>query len=428
MKIRYLLIYIISLLIIGITGCCIIINGGLSKDIPTHTIDINRCIVKLGNSWDDVSSHEDQLITKDESFDYCVIDNNGKVLIFTRDDMAMSISSATSNYDIIRDIEVDGNVTGKIIIHNPKTEIEKETNIKIAAFIGGLTFLTIIVLVTYYLYLRSRIIAPFAKLKNFATRIAGGNLDTPLEMDKDNVFGAFTESFDIMREELKASREREAEALKSRKELVAQLSHDIKTPVASIKAMTDVMSLIAQDEDSKETLSAINGKADQIDNLISNLFHATLEELEQLEVRPEDTDSTEIIKIVKEADYLNKVSELDIREAVVFFDKMRLEQVISNVIFNSYKYANTEIRVTSRFENGNTDHLVITIADKGPGVPESELELITQKFKRGSNAGSKDGSGLGLYISDYLMKRMGGDLVVKNLKDGFAVELWIKVS
>ena len=122
------------------------------------------------------------------------------------------------------------------------------------------------------------------------------------------------------------------------------------------------------------------------------------------------------------------VSELDIREAVVFFDKMRLEQVISNVIFNSYKYANTEIRVTSRFENGDTDHLVITIADKGLGVPESELELITQKFKRGSNAGSKDGSGLGLYISDYLMKRMGGDLVVKNLKDGFAVELWIKVS
>ena len=107
---------------------------------------------------------------------------------------------------------------------------------------------------------------------------------------------------------------------------------------------------------------------------------------------------------------------------------MRLEQVISNVIFNSYKYANTEIRVTSRFENGDTDHLVITIADKGPGVPESELELITQKFKRGSNAGSKDGSGLGLYISDYLMKRMGGDLVVKNLKDGFAVELWIKMS
>ena len=59
------------------------------------------------------------------------------------------------------------------------------------------------------------------------------------------MLGSFTESFDIMREELKASREREEKAVKSRKELVAQLSHDIKTPVSSIKAMTDVMSLTA---------------------------------------------------------------------------------------------------------------------------------------------------------------------------------------
>lgn len=428
MKVRYLLIYILAVLMTGIAGCCIIVSGSLSRSVPTHTIDINRCIIRLSGSWDEISSREDQLIDGDESFDYSVIDNNGKVLIYTRDDISMSVSSATSNYDIIRDIEVDGRVEGKLIVHNPKAEIERETNIKIGIFIGSLTAITILLLITYYLYVRNRIVVPFRKLKGFAVRIAGGNLDTPLEMDKGNVFGAFTESFDIMREELKASREREAEALKSRKELVAQLSHDIKTPVASIKAMTDVMSLTAEDEGSRETLSAINAKADQIDNLISNLFHATLEELEQLEVRPEDTDSTVIVKIIREADYLRKVKELKILDAVLSFDRLRLEQVISNIIFNSYKYADTDITVTSRFEKMDTDHLVITIADKGPGVPEAELELITQKFKRGSNAGNNDGSGLGLYISDYLMKRMGGDLVVKNSNGGFAVELWIKVS
>ncbi len=426
MKFRFLLIYIIVLIAVGSAGCYVIMNGSLSKEIPTHTTEINRCIIRLGDDWDAVSSRSDELITPDEEFDYAVLDNDSNVLIYTRDDVAKSISSATSNYDIIRDIEKDGVVVGKILVHNPKAELAKQTNTKIAVFVGSLIAVTILVFVFYYLYIKKSVIDPFRKLKSFAVRIAGGNLDTPLEMDKENAFGAFTESFDIMREELKASHDREEKAVKSRKELVAQLSHDIKTPVASIKAMTDVMSLTATDE-TKDTIAAISAKADQIDELISNLFHATLEELEQLEVKPEDVNSTDIVKIIKDADYLGKIKKLDIKEAVVYADKLRLNQVVSNIIFNSYKYANTEISVNGKFDSENK-YLLIEIADKGPGVPEDELEIITQKFKRGSNAGNNDGSGLGLYISDYLMKKMDGRLTPKNIEGGFAVELALKIS
>lgn len=426
MKFRFLLIYIVVLIAVGSAGCYVIMNGSLSKEIPTHTTEINRCIIRLGDDWDAVSSRSDELITPDEDFDYAVIDNDSNVLIYTRDDVAKSISSATSNYDIIRDIEKDGVVVGKILVHNPKAELAKQTNTKIAVFVGSLIAVTILVFVFYYLYIKKIVIDPFRKLKSFAVRIAGGNLDTPLEMDKGNAFGAFTESFDIMREELKASHDREEKAVKSRKELVAQLSHDIKTPVASIKAMTDVMSLTATDE-TKDTIAAISAKADQIDELISNLFHATLEELEQLEVKPEDVNSTDIVKIIKDADYLGKIKKLDIKEAVVYADKLRLNQVVSNIIFNSYKYANTDISVNGKFDSENK-YLLIEIADKGPGVPEDELEIITQKFKRGSNAGNNDGSGLGLYISDYLMKKMDGRLTPKNIEGGFAVELALKIS
>ena len=426
MKLRFLLIYIAVLIAVGAGGCYVIANGKLSKDIPTHTIEINRCISRLADDWDEIKSNEAVLIESDEMFDYSVIDNDGNVLIYTRDDIAMSIQSATSNYDIIRDIEVNGITEGKILVHNPKAELEKETNIKIAVFTGCLVIITVIVFVTYYIYLKRRVIDPFYKLKGFAVRIAGGNLDTPLDMDKGNVFGPFTESFDIMRDELKASRDREQQAVKSRKELVAQLSHDIKTPVASIKAMSDVLSLTA-DEETKVTISQISNKADQIDALISNLFHATLEELEQLEVKPEDIDSTDIVQMISEADYLKKVNVLDIKQAVVIADRLRLNQVINNIIFNSYKYADKEINVTSRFDNANK-MLLIEIADKGPGVPEEELEIITQKFKRGSNAGNSAGSGLCLYISDYLMIQMGGSLTPKNKEDGFAVEIGLKIS
>ena len=427
MKLRFLLIYIAFVLAVGIAGCYVIAGGKLSEEIPVHTIEINRLLVSLEEDWDSVSSYKDKPIESDSSFDYSVIDTNGNVILYTRDDIAKSISSATSDYDIIRDIEVDGKVSGYLIVHNPKAELEKQTNMKIALFVMSLILLTVIVSVLYYIYLKRRVLDPFKKLKGFAVRVAGGNLDTPLEMDKGNVFGSFTESFDIMREELKASREREEKAVKSRKELVAQLSHDIKTPVSSIKAMTDVMSLTASEED-KVTINAINAKADQIDSLISNLFHATLEELEQLEVKPEDINSTDIVQMIKDADYQNKIEKLDIKDAVVFADRLRLNQVLNNIIFNSYKYADTMINVTSRFENAGSKYLFIEIADKGPGVPEEELEMITQKFKRGSNAGNKDGSGLGLYISDYLMNKMEGSLTVRNTGDGFAVEIGIKIS
>ena len=427
MKLRFLLIYIAFVLAVGIAGCYVIAGGKLSNEIPVHTIEINRLLVSLEEDWDSVSSYKDKPIESDSSFDYSVIDTNGNVILYTRDDIAKSISSATSDYDIIRNIEVDGKVSGYLIVHNPKAELEKQTNMKIALFVMSLVLLTVIVSVLYYIYLKRRVLDPFKKLKGFAVRVAGGNLDTPLEMDKGNVFGQFTESFDIMREELKASREREEKAVKSRKELVAQLSHDIKTPVSSIKAMTDVMSLTATEED-KVTINAINAKADQIDSLISNLFHATLEELEQLEVKPEDINSTDIVQMIKDADYQNKIEKLDIKDAVVFADRLRLNQVLNNIIFNSYKYADTMINVTSRFENAGSKYLFIEIADKGPGVPEEELEMITQKFKRGSNAGNKDGSGLGLYISDYLMNKMEGSLTVRNTGDGFAVEIGIKIS
>lgn len=427
MKLRFLLIYIAFVLAVGIAGCYVIAGGKLSNEIPVHTIEINRILVGLEQDWDSVSSYKDKPIESDSSFDYSVIDTNGNVILYTRDDMAKSISSATSDYDVIRNIEVDGKVSGYLIVHNPKAELEKQTNMKIALFVMSLILLTVVVSVLYYVYLKRRVLDPFKKLKGFAVKVAGGNLDTPLEMDKGNVFGSFTESFDIMREELKASREREEKAVKSRKELVAQLSHDIKTPVSSIKAMTDVMSLTASEED-KVTINAINAKADQIDSLISNLFHATLEELEQLEVKPEDINSTDIVQMIKDADYLNKIEKLDIKDAVVFADRLRLNQVLNNIIFNSYKYADTMINVTSRFKNAGSKYLFIEIADKGPGVPEEELEMITQKFKRGSNAGSKDGSGLGLYISDYLMNKMEGSLTVRNTGDGFAVEIGIKIS
>lgn len=424
MRTRYFVISLILLILTGIVGCYVMATGAFSDTRPSYTTQINRLLLEIEADWDDISLLSEESRNSDEPFDYVILDRESKCLLYTDEDMARSIPAATSHYDIIRNIEKDGELVGTLIVNNSSEKAEHIRDIRAAIFIAVVVLVMIVAMTGYYIYLRKRVIAPFGKMKSMATRVAAGDLDTPLQMDKENVFGEFTEAFDIMREELKSSREREENAVRSRKELVAELSHDIKTPVASIKAMADVMSLTADDENTRDTIAAINSKADQIDKLISNLFHATLEELEQLEVRSDELASSEIVAMVREADYLHKLAVLDIKEAVISADPLRLEQVIGNIIANSYKYAGTAISVTSFFEQ---ELLVLEFADKGGGVPEEELEKIMQKFARGSNAAGKDGSGLGLYISQYLMRKMGGDLTCFNRDGGFVVRVSIRL-
>ena len=87
------------------------------------------------------------------------------------------------------------------------------------------------------------LVKPVKEMEEYASEIAKGNLEVKLPIHKNNMFGNFTESFDMMREEIKASRERELDAEKAKREMVAELSHDLKTPVATIKATCEVLDM-----------------------------------------------------------------------------------------------------------------------------------------------------------------------------------------
>ena len=291
---------------------------------------------------------------------------------------------------------------------------DRNAAIYLCAFLGVLTASGI----SLILYCERGILSPFRKLQNFARNVASGNLDIPLEMDRHGVFGAFTESFDLMRENLKIARENERKANQSKKELVASLSHDIMTPLASIKAVTELMMVKTRDADIKGQLEITLSKADQISLLVTNMFQATLEELEQLKVQPEDMLSSDLHEMIRIADYEHRVTVINIPECAIVADKTRLQQVFDNIISNSYKYAGTEITITSCFDG---PFLTVEVRDSGPGVARDDLPLVLEKFYRGGNATGKSGSGLGLYISKHLMNKMGGDIKCEQNEKGFAV-------
>lgn len=347
----------------------------------------------------------------------------GCEILFTKDrDYQIKLQDALQREALILDYFRGEELAGKIVwnlreSHFNKMEEKRERQMllffALQLFTGYLLFA--------FVYIR--LIRPFSYLQNFARQIAKGNLDFPLPARKHNYFGAFTESFDLMREELKRARESECLANRSKKELVAELSHDIKTPVAAIRAACEVLLLTEKQPGIQKKIGMIDNKAKMIDELVGNLFHATLEELMALKVEPVEESSRCIMEMFRDLQEYGQIQFAGaLPECMIYVDKLRLSQVIDNCINNGWKYAGTGVTVEfSKEEEG----IRIRIRDHGRGVPQEELSRITEKFYRGSNARGKEGSGLGLYLAKIFMEQMNGGMEYYN-QDGFVVELFLK--
>ncbi len=383
-------------------------------------VAVNEIVQAVQNDWDSLEGH-----TNPTDLDYVVLGSGGAVLYRTKPGLSESVNAAIGHKDTILDIEVNGAAAGRLIVYNNDAADFQSEKQAVILVITAVLFLQCCVCGGYFFYLQRAIIKPFGKMKRFAERIAGGNLDIPLEMDRRNLFGAFTESFDLMRSELKKARMAEARANASKKELVAKLSHDIKTPVASIKAASEVGAALSSDEKIRENYGQIIRKADQINTLVTNLFSATLEELQELTVTPSDLKSGKLRELLENADYLHRAEIPPIPDCLLFADKLRLQQVFDNLFANSYKYANTEIEVAAWLEDG---FLAVSVEDRGGGVDASELPLLKEKFRRGGNTKDIEGAGLGLYISDFCMKKMRGRLDIENGETGLKATVWLALS
>lgn len=391
-----------------------------TPDFSQDTVAVNEVVQCVTRDYGNLDEHKNQT-----ALDYVVLDEGGKAVFKTREGLSESINAATAHRDTILDITVDGRAVGKVIIYNDGAKTLQSQRQKVIIVLSVATAIQCVICAVYAVCLHFSLVRPFRKLKGFAERVAGGNLDIPLEMDRRNLFGAFTESFDIMRSELKKARIAEAQAQQSKKELVAKLSHDIKTPVASIKAVSEVGLAVAVNDKDKANYTQIIGKADQINTLVTNLFTATLEELQQLTVTPTHLESRKVKTMLENADYLHRADIPDIPECLVYADGLRLQQVFDNIFANSYKYAKSEIAVTAEKTDNRVD---IIIEDFGGGVPQEELPTLKEKFKRGSNCANTEGAGLGLYISDYFMKEMNGELTVENGAHGLKVTVTLCLS
>ncbi|SDB37424.1 Signal transduction histidine kinase [Ruminococcaceae bacterium FB2012] len=295
---------------------------------------------------------------------------------------------------------------------SPKTANNAEAVVFAGISIG---FMGVLLLYVYFSILR-----PFDKLKHFADEIAKGNFSIPLDYERSNYFGSFTWAFDSMRREITKARTCEREAIENNKTVIATLSHDIKTPIASIRAYAEGLeaNLDSTPEKRAKYLSVLMRKCDEVSALTNDLFLHSLADLDKLKMSSEEI---ELSGFIREAVEEISGEKGDVRfrdsgrEIYINGDRNRLMQLCENLINNARKYAGTNIEITLSEKDG---YAAVAFRDHGGGIPDEDMPFITDKFYRGHNCGSEQGSGLGLYIVSYICGQLGGELSLRNHPEG----------
>ncbi|MCL2423576.1 MAG: HAMP domain-containing histidine kinase [Micrococcales bacterium] len=421
MRLRWLVVAVVGVLA---AGCALMLVSVGHRPAPSvDTVACNDVVRALAEA---PTFPPRTLPRPDGSPDYAVIAPDGRVLAATRQGLAYSVANAYRRGDVVLDVERDGQVVARVAFAatgDPQAAWSRQARWTVVGTTVGIG----VVVVGFVWYVHRRLVRPFVRLEDFAVRVATGDLDTPLAMDRANAFGAFSESFDLMRTELRAARERERSADLAKKDLVASLSHDLKTPVASIKAVAECLAAI-DDGPNRPQLDQIMVKADQIDALVSNMLEATLDEAEHLVVEPVPVPSTRLVELLREADPNHRIGQVDIPGCVIQADPVRLAQVVDNVVANSYKHAGTHMTVQA-WTDDDIRALCVVVADTGPGVSPEELPLVTHKYFRGAGAQGTPGAGLGLYLARLFVVQMGGTLTCDNVPPaGFAVTLTLALA
>ncbi|WP_459647615.1 ATP-binding protein [Kitasatospora sp. Ki12] len=245
------------------------------------------------------------------------------------------------------------------------------------------------------------------------------------------LLGAFAAQAAVVLERRRLAREaaaarREAEGNRIRTALLAAVSHDLRTPLAGIKA--SVSSLRSADvdwapEDEAELLAGIEDGADRLDHLINNLLD--MSRLQTGTVTPliQETDLDEVVPFALGGVPLESV-RLDVPETLpmVRADGGLLERSLANLVENAVKYSPDGVRVLVKADvleqPGLPDRVELRIVDRGPGVPEEAKERIFAPFQRYGDAPRGAGVGLGLAVARGFVEAMDGSVTAEDTPGG----------
>ncbi|WP_123040497.1 sensor histidine kinase [Cohnella candidum] len=283
---------------------------------------------------------------------------------------------------------------------------------------------------SFLTYVMSKsIIRPLRQLRSATQQIKNGNLNFQVKVSGKDEIGQLGNDFEEMRSQLQKSILLQLQYEENRKELISNISHDLKTPLTSIQGYVDgILEGVADSpEKTEKYMKTIAAKAEEMDRLINELFLFSKLDLKRIpfifEVVPVQmfmTDWTEELQfeLEKMDIHLGTTWQLD-HDATVLMDREKFKRVLSNVIQNSLKYMDKEEKRISIRATSTDWEFHIEIEDNGSGIAASSLPHIFDRFYRAeqSRNSSTGGSGLGLAIAKQIMESHGGTIAAES-KEG----------
>ena len=283
-----------------------------------------------------------------------------------------------------------------------------------------------------------RVFAPIKEMTVSADAIIKGDYTQAVvrKRTKSAVSGSIDElvySFELMRDELKAKSDKEAVLKKSQKELLSCMSHDLRTPISTIKAHAEAIrdGLAVTQEKHDKYIGTIISKTDVLSRMISDLLDHSNAELNQLSIDKKEVYCREFLDTLSKELYIycrghgcDFDFDSDMDEFIAVIDKGRISQVIYNLVENAVKYADSDRKHISMKCGHDRDsgHLCISIGDNGKGVSMIDIPYVFDRFYRAEKSRSMQvpGAGLGLSICKYIVTAHGGEISLSKSKEGGA--------
>ena len=277
-----------------------------------------------------------------------------------------------------------------------------------------------------------RAVRPVGTTAQAASAIAGGRLDTRLESTDDPDLKILTDSFNDMAEALQQRVERDAR-------FASDVSHELRSPLMTLSASVEVMEARRDElsERSQAALDLLSSDVSRFQGLVEDLLEISRFDAGAIRLHLEELLAAEF---VRQAVAVSSLPDTPVHfgpraeQALIRGDRRRLARVIANLIDNARAYGGGEPEVSIDVVGPEGDpitHIQIAVEDHGPGVPESERDLVFERFARGGGAGRRTGSegaGLGLALVDEHVRMHGGRVWVEDRLDGesgarFVIEL-----
>lgn len=426
-----LIVLLSSLIIVLMVSVIYIVKEDYFKDID------NTCRVLVHDQMNNILEYGYENKELKMEYGYAIIDLEGRVINSTEENLPMEMSLQSFSFDnwqydskeeIIQynaPLIKNNKIENIVLFYIPKDKIIEFRNDQSSKWIYktiSFAMLIGIIITIYKIYklVNKDILEPIEEMHKSSTEILKGNYLKKVKYDYYGEIGEFSHEFEKMRDGLLVASEEAGKLKVAEKELLACISHDLKTPIANISGYCEgiIDGVVKEEKDVKRYAGIILKKVKVLTKLLDDILELSKAEINQMSINKQEIYSKEFFEELLEEISMDVCSsgriftlEGEIPNLLMYIDVEKITQVMNNIISNSIKYTKRDGIINVSFFRIN-EGLEIRVKDDGIGIGANELSLVFDKFYRGEKHRNQNipGSGLGLAIAKYIVEMHNGSI------------------